>query len=112
MLRLIRKLVILGLAGFGAYSIYERLRPKAEQLASATGSQLDSTMDTVSSVATKVKDDVASAKDKVRDDVTSAKDDVVSDLKQGVDEQKEQLSATADSLSPPVDTAAPQVGLG
>jgi hypothetical protein len=101
MLRLLRKLVILGLAGFGAYSLYERLRPKAEQLASATGSQFDSTIDTVSSVATKVKDDVA-----------SAKDDVVSDLKQGVDEQKEQLSATADSLAPPVHTEAPQVGLG
>jgi hypothetical protein len=101
MYRFGRKTVILGLAAFGAYSVYERLRPKAEQLASATGTQLDSTIDTVSSVATKVKDDVS-----------SAKDDVVSDLKQGVDEQKEQLSATADSLAPPVDTAAPQAGLG
>jgi hypothetical protein len=100
MFRLLRKTVILGLAAFGAYSLYEMLRPKAEQLASTTSSQLNSTMDTVSSVASKVKDDVS-----------SAKDDVVSDIKQGVDEQKDQLSAAADRPGQPVDTEAPQVGL-
>jgi hypothetical protein len=101
MIRLIRKTVILGLAAFGAYSLYEMLRPKAEQLASTTTSQLGSTMDTESSVATKVKDDVS-----------AAKDEVVSDLKQGVDEQKDQLSGSADRIGQPVDTEAPQVGLG
>ncbi len=101
MYRFVRKTVILGLAAFGAYSIYQLVRPKAEQLASTTGSQVGDTIDTMSSVATKVKDDVA-----------SAKDDVVSDLRQGVDEQRDQLSATTDRLAPPVDTEAPQVGLG
>lgn len=102
MYRLIRKTVVLGLAAFGVYSIYERVRPKAEQLASSTSTQLPAAIDDASSTATKVKEDVA-----------SAKDDVVSDLKAGIEQQQDRLSAAAAPLtSQPVDTEAPQVGLG
>jgi hypothetical protein len=102
MFRLFRKAVILGLAAFGAYSLYEMLRPKAEQLASSTGNQLPGAIDDAGSTAAKVKDDV-----------TSARDDVVSDLKAGLEQQQDRLSAaTAPLTSEPVDTEAPQVGLG
>jgi len=114
MYRLLRKAAILGLAAFGAYRVYELVRPKAEQLAGSAGPQLSGAMDTVSSTAAKVKDDVTSARDDVvsdlKDDVTSARDDVVSDLKGAVDEQRDRLSST--TASTPVDTEAPQVGLG
>jgi hypothetical protein len=100
--RLVRKTVILGLAAFGAYSLYEMLRPKAEQLASSTSTQLPGAIDDASGTAAKVKDDVM-----------SAKDDVVSDLKAGIDQQQDRLNAAAAPLtSEPVDTEAPQVGLG
>ena len=99
MYRLLRKTVILGLAAFGAYRVYELVRPKAEQLAGSAGPQLSSTIDTVSATAAKVKDDV-----------TSARDDVVSDLKDAVDEQQDRLSSP--TAPTPVDTEAPQVGLG
>jgi hypothetical protein len=102
MIRLIRKTVILGLAAFGAYSLYEMLRPKAEQLASSTSRELPRAIDDAGGVATKVKEDVA-----------SAKDDVVSDLKTGIEQQQDHLSAaTAPLTTEPVDTEAPQVGLG
>jgi hypothetical protein len=99
--RLVRKTVILGLAAFGAYSIYEMVRPKAEQLASSTSNQLPGAIDDAGTVASKVKEDVV-----------SAKDDVVSDLKAGIEQQQEHLNAaTAPLTSEPVDTEAPQVGL-
>jgi hypothetical protein len=99
--RLVRKTVILGLAAFGAYSIYEMVRPKAEQLASSAGNQLPGAID-----------DAADTASKVRDDVAEAKDDVVSDLKAGLEQQQDRLSAaTAPLTSEPVDTEAPQVGL-
>ena len=101
LLRLVRKTVILGLAAFGAYSIYEMVRPKAEQLASSTRNQLPGAIDDAGDTASKVKDDV-----------TSAKDDVVSDLKAGIEQQQDRLeAATAPLTSEPVDTEAPQVGL-
>ena len=99
MYRLLRKAVILGLAAFGAYRVYELARPKAEQLLGTAGPQLSATVDTVSTTAAKL-----------RDDVTSAGDDIVSDLKDAVDEQQDRLgSSTAASTVP---TEAPQVGLG
>jgi hypothetical protein len=93
--RLVRKTVILGLAAFGAYSLYVLVRPKAEQLASSTSAELPGAIDDASRVAAKVKDDV------------------VSDLEAGIEQQQDHLrAATAPLTSEPVDTEAPQVGLG
>jgi hypothetical protein len=107
-MRLLRKTIVLGLAAFGAYRIYELVRPKAEQLAAGTGAQVADARDRVESVATTVKEDVAKAKDDVvsaattvKKDVAATKDDVVSDLR----------SATEPEPGP-VHTEAPQVGLG
>lgn len=109
MYRLLRKTAILGLAAFGAYRVFELVRPRAEQLLGNAGPQLSGTLDRVSTTATKVKDDVTSARDDLKDDLAAARDDVVSDLKDAVDEHQDRLRSS--TTSPP-HTEAPQVGLG
>jgi hypothetical protein len=60
-MRLIRKAVILGLAGVGAFRLYELAAAKADQVRMNAGPPVDDALETTKSAATQVKDDLATA---------------------------------------------------
>jgi hypothetical protein len=71
------RFVILGLAGFGAYKLYELLQPKATQ----ANQQLTHATDTARTVAEDVKQDVRDAGNTVAQDVRDAGNTVAQDVR-------------------------------
>ena len=65
-MRLIRKTLILALATFGAYRLYELLGPRAEEVRTRVTPQLNDTLENVKSVTTKVKGDVTGREGRCR----------------------------------------------
>ena len=64
-MRWIRKLVVVGLAGFGAYRIYELVRERAQIAAPP----VDGALDTVRTTAAKVRDDLAEGQTDIVDEL-------------------------------------------
>jgi hypothetical protein len=71
------RFVILGLAGFGAYKLYEMLQPKAAQ----ANQQFAQATDTARVVAEDVKQDVREATNTVAGDVRAATNTVAQDVR-------------------------------
>jgi hypothetical protein len=71
-MRLIRKLLVLGLAAFGAYRLYELGRARATQVSAQAGPPVGDALDTVKVTAAKVRDDLGAARDDVVDDLKTA----------------------------------------
>jgi hypothetical protein len=71
-MRWIRKLVILSLAGLGAYRIYELATAKADEVRTNVGPPVGDAIDTVKSTAANVKDDLAAGKADIADDLHAA----------------------------------------
>ena len=71
-LRLARKLVVLALAGYGAYCLYEQFAPRADRVDDEAGNQLRQVADSTRAAASSVGDDVEQAAQQVRDDVGPA----------------------------------------
>ena len=90
--RWIRKTAVLGLAAYGAYQLYELVRPRAVQLRTNAVPPLGQAVDSAKGAAVQVKDDI-----------TSAKDDVVDDVKTAVDDQQELLGTAAHEARMAVD---------
>ncbi len=95
--RWIRKTAVLGLAAYGAYSLYELVRPRAEQLRTGAVPPIGQAVDSAKVAAVQVKDDI-----------TSAKDDVIDDVKTAVDDQQELLSTAAHEARMAVDGERPE----
>jgi hypothetical protein len=64
------KLAVLGLAAFGAYRLYELLRPRAGEMREQAGSQLQQVADTARVAASEVRDDLETASQQLKDDLT------------------------------------------
>jgi hypothetical protein len=71
-LRLARKLVVLALAGYGAYCLYEQFAPRGDRVDDETGNQLRQVADTTRAAAANVRDDVDQAAPHGQDDVGPA----------------------------------------
>jgi hypothetical protein len=67
-MRWIRKLIVVGLAAFGAYRLYELARTRAQIAAPPVNDALD----TVRETAVKVRDDVADAQSDIVDELKPA----------------------------------------
>jgi len=87
MVRLIRKAVILGLAAFGAYRLYELVKPAAEQVRPPP-ERRDRQLE--------VRRDAGA-----RRRPCPAKDDVVDDIKIAADDQQQKLTEAAHGGPPP-----------
>jgi hypothetical protein len=95
--RWIRKTAVLGLAAYGAYQLYELVRPRAVQLRTNAVPPLEQAVDTAKVAA-----------GQVRDDITSAKDDIVDDVKTAVDDEQELLGTAAHEARMAVDGEHPE----
>jgi hypothetical protein len=95
--RWIRKTAVLGLAAYGAYQLYELVRPRAEQLRTNAIPPIGQAVDSARDAAAQVKDDI-----------TSAKDDVTDDVKIAVDDQGELLKTAAHEARMAVDGEHPE----
>jgi hypothetical protein len=64
-MRWIRKTAVLGLAAYGAYELYELVRPRAEQLRTNAVPPIGQAVDNARFAATQIEEDITSAKDNV-----------------------------------------------
>jgi hypothetical protein len=71
-MRWIRKLVILSLAAFGAYRLYELATAKADQVRTDVGPPVGNAIETVKTTAAHVKEDLADGKSDIADGLHAA----------------------------------------
>jgi hypothetical protein len=95
-MRWIFRLVVLGLAGYGAYRLYELLQPRAAELRDTAGSQMHQVADTARGAVDDVREDLRSATQQLKDDVGPVVDEAARAARTTADQ------ATAGSTSPPV----------
>jgi hypothetical protein len=70
-MRWIRKALILGLAGVGAYHLYEMAQARAKGVQASAGPPVNDAIDTVRTAAARVKDDLAAAQTEAAEELRS-----------------------------------------
>jgi hypothetical protein len=77
-MRWIRKALILGLAGVGAYHLFELVQARAKGVQASAGPPVNDAIDTVRSAAARVKDDLTTAQTEAAEELRhpSAPDDL------------------------------------
>ncbi len=71
-MRWIRKLVILSLAGFGTYRLYELATAKADQVRTDAGPPVGSAIETAKTTVARVKEDLVVGKSDIAEDLHAA----------------------------------------
>jgi hypothetical protein len=87
-MRWMLRFVILGLAGYGAYRLYELLQPRVADMRSTAETSAHRAADTARSAADDLRDDLRAASRQLQDDVSPV-----------VDQVKETAQATVDDAA-------------